>query len=46
MKNEIAVKMSPEGAVLKTKFYGGNCEDDLFRSVIESNDGKPNSLMG
>ena len=34
------VKMSPEGAVLKTKFYGGNCEDDLFRSVIESNDGK------
>ena len=36
----ILVKMSPEGAVLKTKFYGGNCEDDLFRSVIESNDGK------
>ena len=36
----LLVKMNPEGAVLKTKFYGGNCEDDLFRSVIESNDGK------
>ena len=24
----------------QTKFYGGNCEDDLFRSIIESNDGK------
>ena len=36
----LLVKMSPEGTVLKTKFYGGNCEDDLFRTVIESNDGK------
>ena len=36
----IMVKMSPSGSVLKTKFYGGNCEDDLFRSIIESNDGK------
>jgi len=36
----LLVKMSPEGSVLKTKFFGGNCEDDLFRSVIESNDGK------
>ena len=34
------VKISPEGTILKTKFYGGNCEDDLFRTVIESNDGK------
>ena len=36
----IMVKMSPTGEVLKTKFYGGNCEDDLFRHIIESNDGK------
>ena len=36
----IMVKMSPSGSVLKTKFYGGQCEDDLFRSIIESNDGK------
>ena len=36
----ILVKMSPSGSVLKTKFYGGNCEDDLFRSIIESNDNK------
>ena len=36
----IMVKMSPSGSVLKTKFYGGNCEDDLFRTIIESNDGK------
>ncbi len=34
------VKMSPNGAVLKTKFYGGKCEDDIFRSITESNDGK------
>ena len=25
---------------MKTKYYGGNCEDDLFRSITESNDGK------
>ena len=36
----IMVKISPTGSVLKTKFYGGNCVDDIFRSVIESNDGK------
>ena len=36
----LLVKMSPNGAILKTKFYGGKCEDDLFRSIIESNDGK------
>ena len=36
----LLVKMSSSGGVLKTKFYGGDCEDDLFRSVIESNDGK------
>ena len=36
----LLVKMSPNGAVLKTNFYGGKCEDDLFRSIIESNDGK------
>ena len=36
----IMVKISPTGSVLKTKSYGGNCADDIFRSVIESNDGK------
>ena len=36
----ILVKIDQSGAVKKTKFYGGNCEDDLFRSIIESNDGK------
>jgi len=36
----LMVKMSPSGSVLKTKFYGGKCEDDLFRTIIESNDGK------
>ncbi len=36
----ILVKLNQSGTVLKTKFYGGNCEDDLFRSIIESNDGK------
>ena len=36
----LLVKVNPNGQVLKTKFYGGNCEDDLFRSIIESNDGK------
>ena len=36
----IMVKISPTGSVLQTKFYGGSCADDIFRSVIESNDGK------
>ena len=36
----ILVKINPSGTILKTKFYGGECEDDLFRSIIESNDGK------
>ena len=36
----ILVKLNQSGNILKTKFYGGQCEDDLFRSVIESNDGK------
>jgi len=36
----IMVKMSPSGSVLKTKFYGGQCPDDIFRKIIESNDGK------
>jgi hypothetical protein len=36
----IMVKISPTGSVLKTKFYGTSCADDLFRSIIESNDGK------
>ena len=36
----ILVKIDQSGAVKQTKFYGGNCEDDLFRSIIESNDGK------
>jgi hypothetical protein len=36
----VLVKMNQNGSVLKTKFYGGNCEDDLFRSVIESNDNR------
>lgn len=36
----VLVKIDRSGSILKTKFYGGNCEDDLFRSVIESNDNK------
>lgn len=36
----ILVKINQSGVVKKTKFYGGNCEDDLFRAIIESNDGK------
>jgi hypothetical protein len=36
----ILVKINETGTILKTKYYGGQCEDDLFRSVIESNDGK------
>ncbi len=36
----IMVKISPTGSVLQKKLYGGSCADDIFRSVIESNDGK------
>ena len=34
------VTPSGSGSVLKTIFHGGQCVDDLFRSVIESNDNK------
>ena len=40
LEQAIMVKISPTGTVLKTKSYGGSCVDDIFRSVIESNDGK------
>ena len=40
LEQAIMVKISPTGSVLKTKSYGGSCADDIFRSVIESNDGK------
>lgn len=36
----ILVKINKMGTILKTKYYGGQCEDDLFRSIIESNDEK------
>ena len=36
----VIVKVNSSGSILKTKFHGGQCEDDLFRSVIESNDNK------
>jgi len=36
----LIVKVNSSGSIIKTKFYGGQCEDDLFRSVIESNDNK------
>lgn len=36
----ILVKIDKTGSILKTKYYGGQCEDDLFKSIIESNDGK------
>ena len=36
----ILVKIGQSGTVKTQKKYGGNCEDDLFRSIIESNDGK------
>ena len=32
------VKFSSSGAVLTRKWFGSNCEDDIFRSIIESND--------
>ena len=31
-------KFSPDGSLLKRKYYGGNCDDDKFRSIIETND--------
>ncbi len=33
------VKFSSTGEVLKRKFYGSKCEDDIFRSITESQDG-------
>ena len=36
----VIVKLNSSGSILKTKFHGGQCEDDLFRSVIESSDNK------
>ena len=33
------VKFSPEGNVLTRKYFGTNCEDDIFRSIIEAPDG-------
>ena len=40
LEQAIMVKISPTGSVLKTKSYGKSCAGDIFRSVIESNDGK------
>ncbi len=40
LEQAIMVKISPTGSVTHTKSYGGSCADDIFRSVIESNDGK------
>ena len=31
-------KFSSDGSLLKRKYYGGNCDDDKFRSIIETND--------
>jgi len=36
----LIVKFSPEGQVLKRKWHGGNCDNDRFKSVIESADGR------
>ncbi|MEC7730599.1 MAG: hypothetical protein VX497_04870 [Candidatus Neomarinimicrobiota bacterium] len=33
------VKFSPQGNILTQKYFGTNCEDDIFRSITESNDG-------
>ena len=33
------VKFSPTGSVLKRRFYGSKCEDDIFRSIVETQDG-------
>ena len=32
------VKFNSIGTVLTRKWFGGNCEDDIFRSITESND--------
>jgi hypothetical protein len=32
------VKFNSSGTVLTRKWFGGNCEDDIFRSITESND--------
>ena len=34
------VKFNANGSVLARRWYGSKCEDDIFRSIIESNDGK------
>ncbi len=34
------VKFSPEGQVLKRKWHGGNCDNDRFKSLVESADGR------
>ena len=34
----IMAKFSPTGSLLKRKYYGGDCDDDKFRSIIETND--------
>ena len=31
-------KFSQDGSLLKRKYYGGNCDDDKFRAIIETND--------
>ncbi len=32
------VKFSPQGNILTQKYFGTNCEDDIFRSIIETPD--------
>jgi len=34
------VKFSSSGNVLTRRWFGSKCEDDIFRSIIESDDGK------
>ena len=36
----LMVKFSRDGQVLKRKWYGGNCDNDRFKSVVESHDGR------
>jgi len=36
----LIVKFSTDGEVLKRKWHGGNCDNDRFKSVIESTDGR------
>ena len=31
-------KYAPNGTLLKRKYYGGNCDDDKFRAIIETYD--------